>query len=254
MYEHLKDLRESLGMTQAEFGKSIGVAKTTYNNYETGIREPKSDFWIAVAQKYGVTIDYLMGFSDDPQKTYETKNAPSTISDEAKKLAKEYDALDDYGKRAVSAILDVEARRIKDIERIQAAKAPEEKIIPLFGPSFAAGPGEPDFGNAWEEYRVDAGSPADFAIRITGDSMEPYLHDGQIALGVRRPPQDGEVGAFNLDGEFLCKQAYQDIYGTTYLFSLNRDRADMDVTIHRDSGRSLTYFGTIIMDQKPPLP
>ena len=77
MYEHLKDLRESLGMTQAEFGKSIGVAKTTYNNYETGIREPKSDFWIAVAQKYGVTIDYLMGFSDDPKKTYETKNAPS---------------------------------------------------------------------------------------------------------------------------------------------------------------------------------
>ena len=47
MYQHLKELRESLGMTQAEFGKSVGIAKSTYNNYETGIREPKSDFWIA---------------------------------------------------------------------------------------------------------------------------------------------------------------------------------------------------------------
>lgn len=69
MYKRLKEFRESLGMTQAEFGASVGIAKSTYNNYETGIRDPKSDFWIAVAQKYGVTIDYLMGHSDELLKT-----------------------------------------------------------------------------------------------------------------------------------------------------------------------------------------
>lgn len=69
MYAHLKELRESLGMTQEEFGKSIGIAKSTYNNYETGVRDPKSDFWVAVATKYRVTIDYLMGYSDDPHRT-----------------------------------------------------------------------------------------------------------------------------------------------------------------------------------------
>ena len=79
LYPRLKILRESLGMTQEEFGKSLNIAKSTYNNYETGIRDPKSDFWIAVAQKYGVTIDYLMGFSDDPhKKSDDTKNSPST--------------------------------------------------------------------------------------------------------------------------------------------------------------------------------
>ena len=79
MYPRLKILRESLGMTQEEFGKSINIAKSTYNNYETGIRDPKSDFWIAVAQKYGVTIDYLMGFSDNPHKTSDDiKASPST--------------------------------------------------------------------------------------------------------------------------------------------------------------------------------
>lgn len=74
MYQNLKALRDSLNMTQEEFGKSIGLAKSTYNNYETGVREPKSDFWIAIAQKYNVSIDYLMGL-EDPQN--EKKPAPT---------------------------------------------------------------------------------------------------------------------------------------------------------------------------------
>lgn len=81
MYIRLKELRDSLGLTQAEFGKSIGIAKSTYNNYETGIRDPKSDFWIAVAQKYGVTIDYLMGFSDNPHPISARKKSTGTVED-----------------------------------------------------------------------------------------------------------------------------------------------------------------------------
>ena len=68
MYPHLKDLRISLKMNQREFAQSLGIGYTTYNGYETGTREPKSDFWIKVATMYGVTIDYLMGYSDDPKE------------------------------------------------------------------------------------------------------------------------------------------------------------------------------------------
>ena len=96
MYIRLKELRDSLGLTQAEFGTSVGIAKSTYNNYETGIRDPKSDFWIAVAQKYGVTIDYLMGFSDDPHSVEANKKSPSTTEavpgDEVSRI---FDALND---------------------------------------------------------------------------------------------------------------------------------------------------------------
>lgn len=77
MYENLKALRESLNMTQKEFAASIGMKLTTYSGYETGVREPKSDFWIAVAQKYNVTIDYLMGYSDNPHKTGDAKTPPN---------------------------------------------------------------------------------------------------------------------------------------------------------------------------------
>lgn len=56
-------------MTQKDFAASLGIGYTTYNGYETGAREPKSDFWIAVAQKYNVTIDYLMGYTNSPHET-----------------------------------------------------------------------------------------------------------------------------------------------------------------------------------------
>ena len=66
MYQNLKALRLSLNMNQKDFAASIGLPMTTYRGYESGDREPRSDFWIAVAQKYNVTIDYLMGYSDIP--------------------------------------------------------------------------------------------------------------------------------------------------------------------------------------------
>ena len=96
MYAHLKDLRESLHMTQAEFGASVGVAKSTYNNYETGIRDPKSDFWIAVASRFDVTIDYLMGFSDIPRPL-----ASTTLTTEESTLVSDYRLLDSTGKEYI---------------------------------------------------------------------------------------------------------------------------------------------------------
>ena len=65
---------------------------------------------------------------------------------------------------------------------------------------------------------------------------------------------DGEVGAFLLDGEFLCKQYCMDMVGNVYLFSLNRRRADADKTIMHTGDRTLMCFGTIILNNCPPLP
>lgn len=80
MYKNLRQLRENLKMTQKEFAASLSIGLTTYNGYETGARDPKSDFWIAVAKKYGVTIDYLMGYSDDPHKTSDcNEKAPAAL-------------------------------------------------------------------------------------------------------------------------------------------------------------------------------
>lgn len=132
MYVRLKELRDSLGLTQAEFGKSIGIAKSTYNNYETGVRDPKSDFWIAVAQKYGVTIDYLMGFSDTQKPAEKSKKSPSAteaalLDEREKELIQKYRCLDSIGQDAVDAVLDVEYRRHEARPQAVPAPAPVKK-------------------------------------------------------------------------------------------------------------------------------
>ena len=86
MYQNLKALRDSLNMTQEEFGKSIGLAKSTYNNYETGVREPKSDFWMAIAQKYSVSIDYLMGLENLQNENQPAPTNGDGLSEEDKRL------------------------------------------------------------------------------------------------------------------------------------------------------------------------
>ena len=230
--------RVQAGMTIDELAAKSGVAKGTLNKITGGVTaNPTISVLAKIAGALGLSV---ADFVDEGRKP--------ALSGEAMALAEDYDGLDGHGKRVLRAVLDEEKRRMA---RAEAALRPALKVIPLIGNSFAAGRGDPDFGNPWEDYSVPADSAADFAVHINGDSMEPYLPDGSIALGQKRAPRDGEVAALLLDGEFLCKQVCQDMVGNLYLFALNRARKDADMTIWKDAERSLTCFGTILMDRVP---
>ena len=220
-YQNLKLLRESLSMTQKDFAASLGIGQTTYNGYETGARDPKSDFWIAVAQKYGVTIDYLMGFSNDPKKTSETKKAPSDLSEEAHKIAESYERLTDHGKGAVRAILGYEETALVHCSQQEQAAGealpfPKSRRsgpmvqINVYDQPSAAGMGnyldKPDFHV--EQYPISVIPPkTDFGVIISGDSMEPKVHDGGTVF-VRSTPsvEPGKIGIFILNGQAYCKK------------------------------------------------
>ena len=96
---------------------------------------------------------------------------------------------------------------------------------------------------------------ADFCIEISGDSMEPYIHDGQ-RIYVKRDEslRPFEVGVFFVDGDVYCKQWCVDYLGTTHLLSANPAREDASLHIERDSGRSLICFGKVLLKQTPPAP
>ena len=81
--------------------------------------------------------------------------------------------------------------------------------------------------------------------------MEPVIADGSVVYVNHDPLQNGDVGIFCVDGDMLCKQYYKDPLGVVYLFSLNRRRADADVVLFGDSGRSLTCFGRVMMHAQP---
>ena len=235
----INQLKKEQGLTNVELAARAKLTQSTVDKITSGANDnPKLKTLVALCQALGCTLNEV-GDMEQP-------DAPSRA---ALRLARVYDGLDEFGRRAVEAVLGVEQARI-DAEAPAPVLVPT-KVIPLFGNSFAAGLGDPDFGNFWEDYAVPADSRADFAIRINGNSMEPYLPDGTVALGVKRTPRDGDVAALLLDGEFLCKQVCLDYRGDFRLFSLNRDRRDADVCIPKEVERSLTCFGTILMEAVP---
>ena len=243
----MKERRESLGMTQVQLAELLGVSKGAIGNFETDRNSPKASNMYKVFEVLQCDANYIY---QDEMRELNTDD----ITVPEVRMIKKYRDLDDHGKEMVTLTLDCEARRMKKVKEEKAAAAPKKpamKVIPLLGTSFAAGTTEQESDIPWEDLEVDAASQAEFAIHINGNSMEPWLPDGSIAYGVKRRPTDGEVAALLLDGDFICKQVCQDVYGNLYLFALNRDRKDADQQIMHDTDRSLTCFGTIIMDRVP---
>lgn len=52
----------------------------------------------------------------------------------------------------------------------------------------------------------------------------------------------------------VCKQYCQDSQGNTYLFSLNRQRREADITIPATSDLPLICFGRVLLERRIPLP
>lgn len=64
-FQHLEDLRIDNDMTQAEVADYLGCQREVYRRYEKGTRQIPIDFLIKLAELYSVSIDYLVGISDE---------------------------------------------------------------------------------------------------------------------------------------------------------------------------------------------
>ena len=73
----LKQLREENGMAQKEVAAILHVSNGTISNYESGIHSPNLDTLCAIADYYGVSVDYLLGRTDSP---YSEKELSRCIS------------------------------------------------------------------------------------------------------------------------------------------------------------------------------
>jgi|SRR5690625_780435 len=67
MLKHrLISLRNKHNKTQEQIAKLIGVTRPAYTAYEKGNRTPDHDILIILADYYEVSIDYLLGRTDNP--------------------------------------------------------------------------------------------------------------------------------------------------------------------------------------------
>ena len=65
---HLKTLRQSKNVTQKQVAAAIGITERNYQLYEAGSQKPSFDALIALADYFDVSLDYLVGRSDDPER------------------------------------------------------------------------------------------------------------------------------------------------------------------------------------------
>lgn len=63
--DRLKELRKERNLTQEDIGKICDVAKNTISNWENNINQPPLEIVKKLAHYFGVSIDYLLNFTQD---------------------------------------------------------------------------------------------------------------------------------------------------------------------------------------------
>ena len=78
----IRELRESAGYkSQQSFADAFGIAQSTVGNWEAGKREPNYETTIRLADFFHVSVDYLLGRTD--QKSMAVANTLSTTASSA---------------------------------------------------------------------------------------------------------------------------------------------------------------------------
>lgn len=106
--ERLVSVREANGYTRKQLADELGKPYPTITKYENGQREPGHEYLVLISQKFGVTVDYLLGI--------ETKKAPTTDGED---LA---DYLQDLRERPETRAL-LEASRGMTTEQVEQMAA-----------------------------------------------------------------------------------------------------------------------------------
>lgn len=63
----IRELREERGCLQRNIADYLGCTQQTYSRYETGEVEPSVWVLAKLANFFGVSVDYIMGLTDDPE-------------------------------------------------------------------------------------------------------------------------------------------------------------------------------------------
>jgi transcriptional regulator with XRE-family HTH domain len=64
-YPRLRELRVAAGMNQTEIAEALDMQQNQYSRYERGERELPMHLFVKLAEVYGVSLDYMVGLSDE---------------------------------------------------------------------------------------------------------------------------------------------------------------------------------------------
>lgn len=216
--DKLKEMKAESGFTTKEIADKSGIPEPTLEKLFAGAtKDPKLATMQQLVHFLGFSLDDL---SDEPK-------VESVFSKAEKEHIKKYRTLDGHGRKMVDFVLDEEAERVAD-DRRQASQGEGEELegsvvhIPFrcSTQSASAGTGTYLGPEAFETIYVqdnDLTRRASFGVPVSGDSMEPRYHNGDIlVVEGAEEIEPGEIGVFSVDGSGYVKEL-----GDGELISLN---------------------------------
>ena len=67
VYRRIRDLREDHDLTQKQMAQVLNCSQQVYSNYELGQRDIPTDILIRLSQFHNVSVDYILGLTDNPK-------------------------------------------------------------------------------------------------------------------------------------------------------------------------------------------
>ena len=68
VYQRIRDLRNDHDLNQQQIADYLDMSQTGYSKYEVGTNDIPTQILIRLARFYNVSIDYLLGETDNPNR------------------------------------------------------------------------------------------------------------------------------------------------------------------------------------------
>lgn len=221
--DRIKQLKSEKKITNDRLSELTGIPLGTLSKILAGISDsPKLVNIVAIAEALGCSLDYLISGNPENTNNY-------TLSAQEIRLVETYRELDAHGRELTLLVLDKEKERVLGNGEAVVETEPRARIltqppvrvgataaglgkrmIRLFDMPVSAGVGIDLDDETATELRIPDNAKtqdADYALRISGNSMEPKFHNGDILLVQSCDSIEvGELGIFILDGAGYFKK------------------------------------------------
>lgn len=223
-------------MTNEALSEKTGIPNGTLNKILAGTSDdPKLSTLAAFARVFDVSVDYIIFGDSDSLHLSKTEKA----------LVLNFRSLDERARDIVSTLAKKEAERfappasehkaellVSDRFKFSSPEKRSEKQfrLPLYDLPVSAGRGSLLDGNGADFITLTSGGEtldADFALRVSGNSMEPRYLDGDIILVHEQSRVGiGELGVF-VCSDGVSSEGYFKRFGGDRLISLNPQYDDI---------------------------
>ena len=239
--DRIKLMKNEKKMTNEQLAERTGIPLGTLSKILAGMSDsPKLSNIIAICNALDCSVEYIVSGTPENTNNY-------SLSGEEIRMIESWRELDPYGRDLVETIIFKEAQRAAAMADAMPQSTPavaeksSARILPTIRPQgryagevvrtgkraillyelpVSAGVGvyldeaEAESINIPDNEKT---ADADYALRISGNSMEPKYRDGDILLVRNADSIDvGELGIFLLDGCGFFK-----VFGGDRLISLN---------------------------------